>query len=134
MPRNPVHVRATSSGPDRPLGGFTCQSYSDGHNVHYIPVLKIAPNLDPTDATITVDEDRILLTVESTTIEVQHHNPRAIATLVAENGSRCQWFPRLRCACWTRSGGRKWISLSLGPLTPCISAEEARAAEEQMRS
>ena len=123
------HVSSDRAAKDVPRAGFSCASYLAGHTVHYVPVLKRAPQLTPVEATLEVKGDRLRLSLREMSSRVWSHNRFAVASLVEELGSTCFWFPTLSLARWTVPDVRHWVSLSLEPTGPCISVEEARLAE-----
>lgn len=127
--------RPTSSvSGDIPAGGFACGSYMDGHNVHYIPAMKLSRDRVPVDATLSWTGERLELTVGHDVAVVQHHNPAGIRALLAEGGEVCIWYPDLRLACWVTDEGKKWVSLAVTDLADCVSVERARAEEEKLWS
>lgn len=114
---------------DIPRVGFSCSLYLDGHSVHYIPVTRLAPTLEPVPATLRMDGDEITLVIDRHRTRVHSHNPAGIGLLISEFGAKCRWYPTLRLACWPRPTERHWVSLALDPIEPCISAEDAYLAE-----
>lgn len=128
-PKGPARPVTEPAVKDVPRGGFTCQSYQDGHNVHYIPVMKVVPDLEPVRARIECSDDQIALVIGKDRTAVYSHNPAAIGLLIQELGSACRWYPTLNLACWPGKAVRHWASLALAPVEACGSAEEAYLAE-----
>lgn len=114
---------------DVPRGGYTCRTYHDGHNVHYIPVTRVVPDLEPVSARIECQDEKLTLLIDQSSTPVHSHNPAAIGLLIEELGSACLWYPTLRLACWPLDGERHWASLALEPVGPCSSAEDVHIAE-----
>lgn len=119
---------------DIPRCGFTCRSYLDGHNVHYIPVGQLVPGLVAVDARLQCEGGGITLVIGQERTTVFTHNPAGIELLVAQLGPSCQWYPTLRLACWPRADERHWASLALAPVDRCASADEAHLAELRLWS
>ena len=124
-PRDPSRPKPK----DVPRVGFTCASYLPGHDVHYIPVVKLSPNRSYAPANIDFIGDDFTLRVEDDTRLVQTHNPEALRRLIQELGSACRWYPSFSYACWPDGEVRHWVNLSLEELTPCASREQALKAE-----
>ena len=114
---------------DIPRAGFTCASYEPGHNVHYASALKQAPDRTPLTAVLLREGERFILEVDGRRHEVWTHNSAAVWVLIEERDPACQWYPDLQLVCWVGQDGRHWVHLSLEPVTPCFSSEEARRAE-----
>jgi len=103
-----------------PRTGEPCRSYASGHNVHWIPVLSLSPTQEPVTATIDAHPDGITLTVEGEPTPMYNHDPDAIAGLIEQFGSTCQWYPQLRLANWRDGTGGHWVSLAESPFSPCL--------------
>jgi hypothetical protein len=131
MPRKQSADTAKQSVQDVPSGGFSCGSYLDGHNVLYVPVMKLAPDLVPESARLRWKGDQLVLTTDSGSAVVHHHNPAGVRRLIGDFGAKCRWYPTLRLACWPRTGARHWVSLSLTEVTPCVSGEQQLLDEEE---
>lgn len=132
MPRKNSPHAADEPIRDIPSAGFTCGSYLDGHNVHYIPALKLAGERDVVDARLVWDHDTLQLTIDGKKTVVFNHNPASVRVLLDDLGARCSWYPSLRLACWPGTYTRRWVSLSLDDLQACTSVEQARIAEAEL--
>ena len=114
---------------DVPRLGFACGSYQAGHNVHYIPVLKLAPTLEPVPARLLVEGEELILEWNGHPVKVFHHNPAAVALLVDELGAHCEWFASLHLARWVHDDTHHWASLATEPVDACPSREDVQLAE-----
>ena len=132
MPRRKSPHAADEPIRDMPSAGFTCGSYLDGHNVHYIPALKLAGDRDVVDARLVWDHDNLQLTIAGKETVVFNHNPASVRVLLGDLGAQCSWYPSLRLACWPGTSTRRWVSLSLEGLQACTSVEQARIAEAEL--
>lgn len=97
-----------------------CISYRPGHNVHYIPVLRLVRDLEPVDATLTCEREQLTLTVGSQRTTMYSHDMHRVRSLLEDFGTRCLWYPTLRYACWPGAKVNRWASLSGAPITPCV--------------
>lgn len=132
MPRK-NHTQTTDKPiRDVPSAGFRCGSYLDGHNVHYIPALKLSADRAAVAARLKWDNDALHLTIDGDVVRVQNHNPAGVRLLLDELGTACLWYPSLRYACWPGATVRHWVSLALNDLPPCFSTERARIAEAEL--
>jgi len=114
---------------DVPRLGFACGSYQAGHNVHYIPVLKLAPTLEPVPARLLIEGEDLFLERDAARVRVFHHNPSAVMLLVQELGTDCEWFTSLHLARWVRDDAHHWASLATEPVDACPSREDVQLAE-----
>lgn len=114
---------------DVPRLGFECGSYRYGHNVHYIPVLTLAPSLEPIPARLVVAGEGLSLERDGDRVKVFHHNPAAVALLVDELGAHCEWFASLHLARWVSDDVHHWASLAAEPVDACPSREDVHLAE-----
>jgi hypothetical protein len=132
MPRTKRPNPADSPIRDVPRAGFTCGSYFDGHNVHYIPALKLSADRESVAARLTWENAGLRLSVRQENTIVHNHNPAGIRLLLDELGTKCLWFPDLRLACWPGASARDWVSLALKGLASCTSTEQSRLEEAEL--
>ena len=112
-----------------PRAGFTCVSYLPGHDVHYIPVLKLSVTRSHAPAKLDFTGDSFRLQIADESHFVQTHNPEALRRLIEGRGGACRWYPSFSYASWPAGEVRHWVNLTLEELTPCISREEALLIE-----
>lgn len=120
-PSGRVLIAWDAARADRP-----CSSYRDGHNVHWIPVLRIAQHRPWVDAELTVEDGRLVLAFGTERSIVRHHDETGVRLLIESLGSSIRWYPSLRYACWPGEEVQRWASLALGELQPCFPPEPAR--------
>lgn len=128
MPPTPPDSSAPTPK-DVPRVGFACASYLPGHDVHYIPVVKLSATRSHESATLDLGGDAFILRVADEANFVHTHNPQGLRGLIRDLGSACRWYPSFSYACWPDGEVRHWVNLSLEELTPCISREQALEAE-----
>lgn len=112
-----------------PRAGFTCVSYLPGHDVHYIPVLKLSATRSHAPAKLDFTGDSFRLQIADESHLARTHNPEALRRLIEGRGGACRWYPSFSYASWPAGEVRHWVNLSLEELTPCISREEALLIE-----
>lgn len=130
MARKGNAPRSVSVAQDIPRLGFTCGSYQAGHNVHYIPALKIAPDLEPVRARVSIGEgDTLMLEVGGERLQIFQHNVAGVELLIDKLGSACEWFSGLHMARWIAGGQHVWANFAPEPIAPCVSREAIQVAE-----
>ena len=106
-----------SNDPARPT--IQCQSYRDGHGVHWIPILRLVPGLAPSPARLQVDTDGFLLEVAGLGERIFNHDPVRVTGLIEAHGTECQWYSSLHFVCWLLPGSRPFANMSFTQLEPC---------------
>jgi hypothetical protein len=101
-----------------------CSSYLDGHNTHYIPVLKLAPQREAIAGTAWVDFHRGEVFFEpdgegDRVGPLFNHNLPLVAAALAAALGEARWIPSLRLLSVAVPQGRGMYSMSLEPLGEC---------------
>lgn len=100
----------------------SCGLYLPGHNAHYIPVLKLAPNAPHLAGTVTIDEDdRLWFQPDGEDLQGPffNHDLMRIQAALDVPEAQAQLVPKLMLLRITVPGGRAVISLASEPLGPC---------------
>lgn len=114
---------------DIPKGHTKCSSYDEGHNVHYIPAMKLSRQRPATPARIVNDGTRIKLTFESSEIEVFNHTPEQLVAFADSFAGLCWWYPTLSLIAFQEQEKRNWFSISTSPITDCLRVSPQLIAE-----
>lgn len=117
--RRPPAPRGTTTTVAAPAAGQVdraCESYSPGHQMHYIHQGQALRSPSSPARNVIVDEDRIIVLLEdSTQSDYWHHDPdrlRRVLGLFPASRTLYTSFHALRV-------GPYWFNLSPEPLTPC---------------
>lgn len=101
-----------------------CSSFQDGHNAHYIAVLRYAPHRPAITGRAVVDAPSgdVMFQPDHDGDGIGplfNHRPQLIAAALSEASGPCQWIPSLRLLRVPVSTGRAVFSMAREPVEPC---------------